>query len=219
LNKFPALIGALAMVASPPAHAYTPKASERALYAPMGQEQAAAYKRALELVERRDHGAAIAAFDETLRLQPQFAVAMTHRAFALMELGEYGPAIEGHDAVLQLAPNRPNSWANSCWARAVANTDLDQGLAMCDRAITMGDDVGAYDARGLVHFRRGEFQKAIDDYSRAIRANRRFASSRFMRGVARLRLGKDVEARRDIAWALKLDPGVQDTYARRGVQP
>lgn len=214
----PAVAGAMLGLASL-AHGHSPSAGERAQFKPSGPEQAAAYQRGLDLAKREAFGEAVAAFDEVLRLQPEFAVARSHRAFAYMKLGDYAKAIADHDAVLEQVPGRPNSWSNSCWARAAANVDLDLALERCNRALEMADGEGALDSRGLVHFRRGEFAQAIGDYTRAIRKRPKFASPWFMRGVARLRAGQEAQGRADIRRALKLDPRIAEAYARRGVQP
>lgn len=213
-----ALTAALVLAALPAA-GYEPKPEERSLYLPAGPAQAAAYERALALLDQDDFRGAVAAFDEVLRLQPEFAVARSYRASTYLELGEVEQAIAEHDAVLRVAPNRPGSWTNSCWARAFANVDLQGAIKLCDRAVEMGGGWNAYDSRGFAHFKQGAYQAAIDDYTRAIKLNRGCGSAWFMRGVAKLRMGDEKAGRKDIAWAVKSNPKIQATYARWGVQP
>ncbi|MDP3854166.1 tetratricopeptide repeat protein [Phenylobacterium sp.] len=193
-----------------------PRSTDRQARFPTGAAQAAAFRRGMSSFQRKDYASAIPAFDEAIRLQPEFAVAIAQRGFAHIEVGNYGLAISDHDTVLKLASDSPQAWVNSCWARAVANSELDQALALCDRAVALRPDVSALDSRGFVRFRRGEFALAISDYTAAILSSRS-GSSLFMRGVAKSRMGSDAGGLADIRWARRIDPGVADRYSRFGV--
>jgi tetratricopeptide (TPR) repeat protein len=75
------------------------------------------------------------------------------------------------------------------------------------------------DSRALVRLRRGEYQKAIDDYDAALQWKPNNAWSLFPRGIAKLRINKASEGEADIAAALKIAPGIADKFKSYGVGP
>ena len=55
---------------------------------------------------------AIKAYDETIKLDPNFAMAWNNRGAALNNLGKYGEAIKACDEALRLDPNDALAWNN-----------------------------------------------------------------------------------------------------------
>jgi len=94
-----------------------------------------------------------------------------------------------------------------CWARALANTQLDKALDDCDEALDAKPKEAAYlDSRGLVYLRQGKWKKAIADYNAALAVNPKMAWSLWGRGLAQLHSG----AR---------DPGLADIAAAKAMRP
>lgn len=170
------------------------------------------------LFRAKHYPEAIAEYDRVLASNPKNAVALTMRGFAKAELGNYPLAMGDFDAAWKLAPESPNAWSNACWGRALANVDLDLALRLCNGAVK-ADPTGnkGYDTRAFLHLRRGEFDAAASDYTRAIHEYRT-ASSLFGRAIAKSRLGQ-ADAQTDLDAALGLDPEIADTYAKRGLTP
>jgi len=208
----------ISVVASTPSWAgdALSRSTDRSARVPLAPAQAAAFKRAMSHFKDGEYAQSIPDFDETIRLQPDFAVALAERGFARIETGDFSGAIADHDAVLRLATDSPNAFANSCWARAVAATDLDFALTLCIRSGEMHPSLDAFDAKGFVHFRRGEFIEAIKAYDASIRL-RPSGSSYFMRGVCKSRLGQAEAGLADIRKGEKKDPEVRARYQRFGV--
>jgi len=75
------------------------------------------------------------------------------------------------------------------------------------------------DSRALVWLRMGQFDKAVQDADGALTAKPKMATSLFTRGVARRRLGDVKAGDNDLAAARSLDPNVEGSFARHGVQP
>ncbi len=80
-------------------------------------------------------------------------------------------------------------------------------------------EFAAYDTRGFLHLRRGEFALAVADYDRALRQYGKLPTSLFGRGLAKLRLGNEAEGRADLAKATKMDASVADNFANKGMKP
>jgi tetratricopeptide (TPR) repeat protein len=143
------------------------------------------------------------------------------RGNVYLEMGDYPRAMADHDIVLIQAPHDPGALTNACWIRGIANVELDRALTYCDEAVAHGPSrrFAALDTRGFVHFRRGEFGLAIDDYEAALKLHRRLASSLYGRGLARLRLGQEADGQADLAAAAKIEPGIAARYAGWGAAP
>ncbi|KQY93924.1 hypothetical protein ASD21_10080 [Caulobacter sp. Root1455] len=193
------------------------------LYQPTGSRQEHALNHARVLMARRDYPGAIAAFDEVIALQPQFAAALAERAFAREAAGDLAGAQQDHDAVLRLTPDRANAWSHAGWIRALRGVDLDQALTYCDKAVDLNTAIGdvnidPLDSRGFVHFRRGELGLALADYDAALRLFPRSASTLYMRGLVKQRAGDPAAGAADIKRALKINPRIADLWKRRGVE-
>jgi tetratricopeptide (TPR) repeat protein len=97
-----------------------------------------------------------------------------------------------------------------CWARAVANIDLDAALADCNEALRLRPDfVPALDSRAFVHMRGGRFREAIPDYDAAIKGIPQDPYSLYGRGIAKIRTGDTAGGQADI----EASKAVQDVTA------
>ena len=182
-----------------------------------------ANRQAFELLAHKDFAGALLKANQALTEKPDDLVALAARGEAYGGLGDFPRAMADHDAVLKMVPNDVGALINACWVRALANVELDRALTYCDAATKDAAAFrragSAYDSRGFLHYRRGEFELAVADYDAALKEIPRSASPRYGRGIAKLRLGKVADGQRDLAAALKLDAGIAETYARRGAVP
>lgn len=113
--------------------------------------------------------------------------------------------------------------------RAFADGRLEQAVADFSRAIEAGgldaESLAlAHNNRGVVHAELGDFDRAIDDYGRALALrpgdaktakNLRIAHTR--RALAAIRLGEPDRALADLGRAIQLEPEHPTAYLRRGV--
>ncbi|MBI4843108.1 MAG: tetratricopeptide repeat protein [Nitrospirae bacterium] len=74
----------------------------------------------------------------------------------------------------------------------------------------------AYLNRGVVYWERKEFDKAIDDYSKAIKIDPRHAKAYSNRGSAYESMGKLGRALEDFTKAIELSPELAGVYSNRG---
>jgi tetratricopeptide (TPR) repeat protein len=108
----------------------------------------------------------------------------------------------------------------ACWARAVANAELDKALGQCDRAVSLNPtDVRIWDTRGLVHLRLGQYDKAIADYDKVLKAQTQQPWSLYGRGLAELKNGLKSQGDADIAAATALAPTLPDKAKGYGLTP
>ncbi|OAN57314.1 retroviral-like aspartic protease family protein [Sphingomonas sp. TDK1] len=105
-----------------------------------------------------------------------------------------------------------------CWARALANTDLDKARSDCDAAVRAVPGNASYlDSRGLVALRQGRNEAAIADFNAALALEPKLAWSLYCRGIAEQRLGQKDAATQDFAAAVQIQPNVAERAKRIGL--
>ncbi len=146
--------------------------------------------------------------------------AYTVRASALLNLGRTDEALADLDDALVLNANSAELLTNRCRVRAATNRELDLALADCNAAIQVTQpSPHAYDSRGLLHLRRGEFEAARADFDAALAVDPAFASAQYGRAVALSRLGHVDAAQADVAAATARDEHVDEWFSAIGLAP
>jgi tetratricopeptide (TPR) repeat protein len=166
----------------------------------------------------KDYDRAIADYTETIRLDPEDALAYFKRGNAHEAKKDYGRAIADFTEAIVLNPNDANAFNSRCWNRALANRDLQGALTDCNESLRLRpDDANALNSRGLVQLKLGAYERAIADYSAAIVRNAKDADSFYGRGMAKLKSGDIDGGNADIAASRALRPDIANVYARYGV--
>lgn len=127
---------------------------------------------------------------------------------------EFTSWIDSHpdDARLPIALN------GRCWARALANVDLDDGLKDCNRALSMRPKTpGFLDSRGLVQVRRRAFKEAVNDYGEVLKSQPKSGWALFGRSLAYRGLGQTAAADADRAAAIQNRPKIIEEAASFGI--
>jgi tetratricopeptide (TPR) repeat protein/predicted aspartyl protease len=130
---------------------------------------------------------------------------------------EFGMWIDSHDSSdVYMAHVR----GARCRARALWGEELEAALADCNAALKSSENrLAVLNSRGLIQQRRGDYDKAIADYTQAISLQPKDAWAHYLRGVAKLRQGKTGEGQSEIAAATALDAGVAERASQRGITP
>ena len=173
------------------------------------------------LRKKHDYDQAMADYNKAIRLDPDNVNAYLGRCSVFVDKADYGGAIENCDQALKRQPNNANARNNRCWARAImagAQEQLKQALADCNEALRLRpNDPYAFDSRGFVYLKLGDFNKAIADYDQSILLGGETASSLYGRGIAKLRKGETDAGNKDIAAASKSQPDIAEEFRRYGV--
>lgn len=106
-----------------------------------------------------------------------------------------------------------------CWSRATLNRELDRALDDCNRSIRMARNASNLDGRGLVHLRRGEYDRAIEDYDASLALQPKSAWALYGRGLAKLYKGDKAGGEADLAAAKALGPRIPEIAKNRGLTP
>lgn len=111
---------------------------------------------------------------------------------------------------------------NRCQARAIQGRELDKALSDCNASVHLLSGVNsarALEIRGLVHLRRGELAKSMEDYNEALKLQPGDARALYGRGLAQLRSGATAAGEADLAAARKLRPDIGSPFAKMGLAP
>jgi len=140
--------------------------------------------------KKPDYDRAMSDYDQAIRLDANNVSAYLGRCSVFIDKANYGSAIESCDQALKRQPNNQSARNNRCWARAIQGPQeqLKQALDDCDEALRLRpNDPYAFDSRGFVYLKMGDFEKAIADYDQSIMLGGERAGSLYGRGLRNLR--------------------------------
>ena len=179
--------------------------------------------RAAIRLREHDRTGALADLDAVDRAVDGAAMERFELGGLLTDAGQPQRAVGQFDLWIKAHPDdvrRPSALNGRCWARALAGQDLDAALRDCDAALRARPGASAFlDSRGLVELRRGEWAKAIADYTAALVGDSKRAWSLYGRGIAKLHSGDEAGAKADMAAAVLAHPTIADDAKGYGVTP
>ena len=121
--------------------------------------------------------------------------------------------------ILQIVPESDIGYFSRAWLLRIDNKNTE-ALINYTRAIELNPKLfTAYWSRGSIYYELGEYQKSIDDFTKAIKIKPikpKYAKIYFQRAYVYSFLGKYKNAFKDITRAIKLDPKKPDFYFVRG---
>jgi tetratricopeptide (TPR) repeat protein len=138
---------------------------------------------------------AMTAFDEALQCKPDHLQAIYYRAVALQQLGKDKEAIAGYSRAISLYMDNRSSPT-----KQKPGFDLEE----------------AYRNRGTLYNHIGETDKALDDFTEALRWLPSDALAYTGRGIAFIKKNFPELAQEDLTAALRLDPNSEEALCYRG---
>jgi tetratricopeptide (TPR) repeat protein len=79
------------------------------------------------------------------------------------------------------------------------------------------DNAAYYYNQGVARYEKGDYAKAINDYTKAIEWNPRYAEAYYNRGIAYDDKGQYDRAIKDYTEAIEINPRYSDAYVNRGI--
>jgi tetratricopeptide (TPR) repeat protein len=112
--------------------------------------------------------------------------------------------------------SRPENW------KLCRSDDPERSIAGCSALIQSGQETGinlakAFYSRGWAYARKGDYDRAIADYDRALQLNPSLANAYYSLGVAYEHKGDFDRAIGDFDQALRLTPNDADAFYGRGL--
>ncbi len=142
----------------------------------------------------KDYQAAIADFDEAIKLNPELAEAFNNRGPAKFKLGNHLGALADFDRAIALNPDYAEALNNRSAVKVILG-DYQGALEDSNKAIQLNaDHAGAFVNRGKSKGMLEDFEGAIADFDEALRLKPDDAGALHNRGVAKLKLA---ESRQD----------------------
>lgn len=156
--------------------------------------------RGLSYQNKGDYNRAIADFDEALRFNPGYERAINNRAKAVKVRDE------------QMSGGLPGDFGQ---LRALCNSDASSdeetirgcgGVIAASTHVTPADLAITYNNRGYAHNRQAHYDKAVEDYSQAIRLKPDYVLAMNNRGLSYLNQSDYANALDSFEQALKISP-------------
>ena len=159
---------------------------------------------------------AIRYYTETIRLNPNFAMAFYNRAIARQDKGDLQGALQDYNQAIRLNPRDADAFLNRGVALA-DDGDQDSALRDYDKAIELDPEYAdAFMNRGAVRQETGDLAGALQDYDEALRLAPDSAETFYNRGIARQEQGDSEGALQDYDSALRLKPDYAEALYNRG---
>ncbi len=169
-------------------------------------------RRGFSRMAEGDHAGALADAQAAAKVTHSASLDAATLATLFQELGQPLRAITMLNDVIEYHRNDSRLQGllnNRCWARALANVELDKALDDCNTAVKRsGGAPSILDSRALVYFRMGQYAKAEADYNAVLDKQPKEAWSLYMRGLTREREGRKAEGEADVKAAIALEPKV-----------
>ena len=159
----------------------------------------------------------IAAYNEAIRLKPDYAQAYNNRGNVKGLLERHEEAIADYDEAIRLKPNYAEAYYNRGNAKGRLERH-EEAIAAYDEAIRLKPNYAeAYYNRGNAKGRLERHEEAIAAYDEVIRLKPNYAEAYNNRGNAKGRLERHEEAIADYDEAIRLKPDYAQAYNNRGI--
>jgi len=174
---------------------------------------------------------AIADFTNAIRIEPDYTEAYYKRGNGYLYLENYEDAIADYTRAIRIDPDYAIAYANRGFTKtkiAQTTTDYDDALDDYNKAIQLIDPESAklYEMRAGYWLKLNDIttpglkemnlDKAIGDYTRAIRIDPDYTEAYFRRGNVYLDLQDWESAIADFTRTVRIDPDYGQAYANRG---
>lgn len=167
--------------------------------------------RGLALERGKQYTEALAAYEQAVKLQPQYSLALASQCRVLSEMGQYETAIAACDQAIQTN----NNWGNSSLAQASFWRGLtfsrwgkyQQALSSCPQVTTSDESIEQKRMLACIKQKRlNRLQAAIDAFKRTVEINPKDATAWTYQGILLAELGQYSQAKIAYEAALKVSP-------------
>ncbi len=183
----------------------------------LGTRLGSAYNnRGVVYSRKKEKQQALADYLRAVEVDPKNAVAWSNAADLLHDFREYDKAVEHATRSIYLNPFRSIAWRVRGWAFRDAGK-LEAALQNFNDAIDFdGKEPTFFVNRGIVFSKmNGQLNRAVQDYTTAIRLKDNYALAYLCRGEAYEKASLISDAHKDYETAIRLDPDYKSRVKRR----
>jgi serine/threonine protein kinase/Flp pilus assembly protein TadD len=171
-------------------------------------------QRALGKMKRHKDG--VFAYDQDIRLNPNYADAYYNKGLALLDLQRHEEAIQAFDQAIRRNPNYADTYHN----KGLALNKLkryEEAIQAFDQAIRLNpSSADTYHNKGLALNEMERYEEAIQAFDQTIRLNPDDANAYYNKGVALNKLRHYEEAIAAYDEAIRLNPNYVSAYDNKG---
>ncbi|MEH2197078.1 tetratricopeptide repeat protein [Nostoc sp.] len=175
-------------------------------YQPENQKPRLLFELGNLLLTVNEYEAAIASYDQALKLKPDKHEAWNNRGVALGKLVRYEEAIASYDQVLKLKPDYHLAWNN----RGIALDKLvrnEEAIASYDQALNFKPDAHqAWNNRGIALNKLVRNEEAIASYDQALKLKPDYYEAWFNKACCYALQGNIEQALENLQQAINLNP-------------
>ncbi len=177
--------------------------------------------RGIAWADKRDYVKAVADYNEALRINPLFAIAYYHRFVAQQSTGRITSARTARDKVAPIKPKITPDAKQAAVPNANPMVAPDTTPAADAKPSAVPGptptDAAGFNRRGNAWADKRDYDRAIADYSEALRINPQYGVAYYNRGLA-WRNKRDYDrAIADYSEAVRINPKNADAYNNRGI--
>jgi len=164
-----------------------------------------------------DFAGAIAAYQQSLKLKPDFIEAWSNLGAVLFNLQEYEDALIIFNTAIDLSPDNPNLWFNRGFTFTLLKRPQEANDSYEKCLQIKPDFMNAWQNRGVVLCQLERYDEAIYSHEQALKLKPDFAEAWSNRGNALLHLGRYAEAIASYDQAIAHQPHYPDAWFNRGM--
>jgi tetratricopeptide (TPR) repeat protein len=161
---------------------------------------------------------ALTAYEQAIRLDPNYALAYYNRGIALNELKRYEEALSAYEQAIRLNPNHADAYhgkgkdLNDLKRHEEALTALDQAIRLNPTNFAI-----SYNSKGAALYGLKRYEEALSAYEQAIRLDPNYALAYNNKGNALYGLKRYEEALSAYDQAIRLNPNHALAYYNKGL--
>src|SRR5258706_306941 len=174
-------------------------------------------KEGIALYNLKRYEEALAAYDQAMRLDPNYAYAYYDKGVALYTLKCYEEALIAFDRAIRLDPDSVDAYHNKGNALYELKR-YEEALIAYEQAIHLDPNYAyAYIGRGVALRGLKRYEEALAAYDQAIRLDPNYANAYYNKGLSLYNLKRYEEALIAYDQAIRLDPNSADAHNNRGL--
>jgi len=163
------------------------------------------------------YGEALAAYEQAIRLEPNYARAYLDKGIVLYNLKRYEEVLAACDQAIHLEPNDAPAYYNK--GNALRHLKRhEEALAACDQAIRLDPNYAvAYYNKGIALGNLQQYEEALAACDQAIRLKPNYARAYYNKGNALGNLERYEEALAAYEQAIRLEPNYAVSYYNKSI--